>query len=70
VGFREIATKPMNDDTTRGFETLDRDGESRFTTTADPLAILRRADRAAHDVAQTSLAEFDGEVDLYPEINV
>lgn len=41
--------------------------ESRTTTTADPLAILVRADRAAHDVAQTSLGEFTGEIDLYPE---
>jgi hypothetical protein len=60
----------MEDDTTRGLETPDRDGESRFTTTADPLAILRRADRAAHDVAQTSLGEFAGEIDLYPENHV
>lgn len=31
------------------------------------LATLVRADRAAHDVAQTTLREFRGEVDLYPE---
>ncbi|WP_281196131.1 hypothetical protein [Halorubrum sp. F4] len=60
----------MEAKTTRGLETPDREEASAFTTTADPLAILRRADRAAHDVAQTSLAEFDGEIDLYPENHV
>lgn len=49
------------------FQTPDRRHESRFTTTPDPLAVVVRADRAAHDVAQTSLGEFDGEIDLYPE---
>ncbi|WP_275039736.1 hypothetical protein [Halorubrum tebenquichense] len=31
------------------------------------LATLVRADRASHDVAQTTLREFRGEVDLYPD---
>jgi len=31
------------------------------------LATLIRADRASHDVAQTTLREFRGEVDLYPD---
>jgi len=31
------------------------------------LATLIRADRAAHDVAQTTLREFRGDVDLYPD---
>ena len=60
----------MYGNTTGGFETPDRRGESRSTTTADPLAVLIRADRAAHDVAQTSLGEFAGEIDLYPETHV
>jgi len=33
----------------------------------DALATLVRADRASHDVAQTTLREFRGEVDLYPD---
>ncbi|ELZ27827.1 hypothetical protein [Halorubrum distributum] len=51
----------------RGLETPVREHEQRFTTTPDALAVIVRADRAAHDVAQTSLAEFAGEIDLYPE---
>lgn len=32
----------------------------------DYLAIMERADRAIHAVAQTHLSEFVGDVDLYP----
>ena len=59
----------MYGNTTRGFESPDRGRESSFTTTPDSLAVLVRADRAAHDVAQTSLGEFVGAIDLYPEIH-
>ncbi|WP_187347770.1 hypothetical protein [Haloplanus rubicundus] len=34
----------------------------------DYLAILERADRAIHSVAQTHLTEFEGTVDLYPAV--
>jgi hypothetical protein len=34
----------------------------------DYLAILERADRAIHSVAQTHLTEFVGTVDLYPSV--
>ncbi len=57
----------MYGNTTGGLETPGRRRASRFTTTPDPLAVIVRADRAAHDVAQTSLGEFVGEIDLYPE---
>jgi hypothetical protein len=57
----------MHTDSTRGLESPVREHEQRFTTTPDALAVVVRADRAAHDVAQTSLGEFSGEIDLYPE---
>ncbi|OYR45256.1 hypothetical protein DJ81_05270 [Halorubrum sp. Hd13] len=57
----------MHTDSTRGLETPVREHEQRFTTTPDALAVVVRADRAAHDVAQTSLGEFAGKIDLYPE---
>jgi len=34
----------------------------------DYLAIMERADRAIHSVAQTHLTEFEGTVDLYPTV--
>lgn len=34
----------------------------------DYLAIMERADRAIHSVAQTHLTEFEGTVDLYPAV--
>jgi hypothetical protein len=33
------------------------------------LAIMERADRAIHSVAQTHLPEFEGDVDLYPTVD-
>lgn len=61
-------TKPMYADTTRGLETPVRDAASTLTDEyLAALATLVRADRASHDVAQTTLREFRGEVDLYPD---
>ncbi|EMA68883.1 hypothetical protein C461_04612 [Halorubrum aidingense JCM 13560] len=58
----------MHTDSTRGLETPVRDTASTLTDEYPPaLATLIRADRAIHDVAQTTLREFRGEVDLYPE---
>jgi hypothetical protein len=34
----------------------------------DYLAIIERADRAVHSVAQTHLSEFVGDIDLYPSV--
>ena len=58
----------MYADTTRGLETPVRDAASTLTDECPAaLATLVRADRAAHDVAQTTLHEFRGDVDLYPD---
>ncbi|MDB9302028.1 hypothetical protein PN417_13895 [Halorubrum ezzemoulense] len=58
----------MYADTTRGLETPVRDAASTLTDkNPAALATLVRADRASHDVAQTTLREFRGEVDLYPD---
>ena len=58
----------MHTDSTRGLETPVRDAASTLTDEYPPaLATLIRADRASHDVAQTTLREFRGEVDLYPD---
>ncbi|OYR68497.1 hypothetical protein DJ79_06145 [Halorubrum ezzemoulense] len=58
----------MYADTTRGLETPVRDMASTLTNEYPAtLATLVRADRASHDVAQTTLREFRGEVDLYPD---
>ena len=58
----------MYADTTRGLGSLVRDAESILADKYPAaLATLVRADRASHDVAQTTLREFRGEVDLYPD---
>lgn len=58
----------MYADITRGLETPVRDATSALTDEYPAaLATLVRADRAAHDVAQTTLREFRGGVDLYPD---
>ena len=58
----------MYAETTRGLETPVRDAVSTLTDEYPAaLATLVRADRASHDVAQTTLREFRGEVDLYPD---
>ena len=57
----------MHVDTSGDLDPPARRSESPTTITPDSLVALVRADRAAHDVAQTSLGEFDGEIDLYPE---
>ncbi|MDB2242273.1 hypothetical protein [Halorubrum ezzemoulense] len=55
-------------ETTRGLEAPVRDAASTLTDEYPAaLATLVRADRASHDVAQTTLREFRGEVDLYPD---
>ncbi|TKX80699.1 hypothetical protein [Halorubrum sp. SD626R] len=55
-------------DTTRGLETPVRDAASTLPDEYPAaLATLVRADRAAHDVAQTTLREFRGDVNLYPD---
>jgi len=46
---------------------LTADGSTLTDEYPVALATLIRADRASHDVAQTTLREFRGEVDLYPE---
>jgi hypothetical protein len=58
----------MYAETTRGLETPVRDAASTLTDEYPAaLATLVRADRASHDVAQTTLREFRGEMDLYPD---
>ena len=58
----------MYAETTRGLETPVRDAASTLTDEYPAaLATLVRADRASHDVAQTTLREFRGKVDLYPD---
>ena len=58
----------MYAETTRGLETPVRDAAPTLTDEYPAaLATLVRADRASHDVAQTTLHEFRGEVDLYPD---
>ncbi|OYR67398.1 hypothetical protein [Halorubrum ezzemoulense] len=58
----------MYADTTRGLETPVRDAASTLTNEYPAaLATLVRADRASHDVGQTTLREFRGGVDLYPD---
>ena len=67
-GIPWIRTKPMYAETTRGLETPVRDAASTLTDEYPAaLATLVRADRASHDVAQTTLREFRGKVDLYPD---
>ena len=56
----------MYADTTRGLGSLVRDAESILADEyLTALATLVRADRASHDVTQTTSREFHGEVDLY-----
>jgi hypothetical protein len=58
----------MQVDTTRGLETPVREAASILTDEYPAaLATLVRADRASHDVARTTLREFRGGVDLYPD---
>ena len=58
----------MYGNTTGGLETPVRDAASTLTNEYPAaLATLVRADRASHDIAQTTLREFRGDVDLYPE---
>ena len=58
----------MYADNTRGLETPVRDAAPTLTDEYPPaLATLVRADRASHDVTQTTSREFHGEVDLYPD---
>ncbi|TKX43860.1 MULTISPECIES: hypothetical protein [Halorubrum] len=55
----------MYAETTRGLETPVRDAASTLTDEYPAaLATLVRADRASHDVAQTTLREFRGEDEL------
>lgn len=46
---------------------LPADGSTLTDEYPAALATLVRAERASHDVAQTTLREFRGEVDLYPD---
>ncbi|TKX34914.1 hypothetical protein EXE51_17070 [Halorubrum sp. CGM5_25_10-8B] len=58
----------MYAESTRGLENPVRDAAPTLTDEYPAaLTTLVRADRASHDVAQTTLREFRGEVDLYPD---